>query len=235
MFFLLRCFGSVEPSSGSIHMILWKLLYLQWIHCFWVSLTFFIIRYLVAFGLCSAWFTQPILCWCCYLEIGTNLSIWLKRVVSPQHGDRIQSLTCCVLNKNRMMDNVQKGNSCMQDEYLKHFNRWIWNETCSSYKQSFHPPRPVCLSSCKFSPVYTVSLCGFHKTQDSWLEILVTLSLKLLKIRSTFLAHLITMTGPSRILINSGTIHVPVILQEQAEAMRVFILLKVCKACEWSL
>jgi hypothetical protein len=45
---------------------------------------------------------------------GLALLIWPNRegVFLPEDEDRIQSLKHCFLNKNRMMDNVQKHNSC---------------------------------------------------------------------------------------------------------------------------
>jgi hypothetical protein len=67
----------------------------------------------LADGLCCAWFVYLILCWCIYPEKKElALLIGPTEYVPPEDGDRIQSLKCCVLDKNRTMDNVQKHNSC---------------------------------------------------------------------------------------------------------------------------
>jgi hypothetical protein len=46
------------------------------------------------------------------LEIGTSSIDWaVTKYDPPEEGGRIQPPKCCVLNKNRMMDNVQKHNN----------------------------------------------------------------------------------------------------------------------------
>jgi hypothetical protein len=46
---------------------------------------------------------------------------------SPEDGERIQSSKCCVLNKNRTMDNVQKHNNqiffCCMQHYVASTNK----------------------------------------------------------------------------------------------------------------
>jgi hypothetical protein len=63
-----------------------------------------------------------------HLEIGTSFIDWaqLSRCL-PQDGDRIQSPKHCDLNKNRMMDNLQKHNTCINVSSWTLFNALIDN------------------------------------------------------------------------------------------------------------
>jgi hypothetical protein len=76
-------------------------LYIE-ILCFWaLSISMFFLKHnVLETGFCLHLLVKPI-------PLGPTEEVF------PEDGDRIQSLKYCVLNKNRMMDNVQKHNVCI--------------------------------------------------------------------------------------------------------------------------
>jgi hypothetical protein len=61
--------------------------------------------------LCCVWFIYPVFCWFWCPEIGTSSIDWAQ-LSRPLPEDRDSPSSKTFLNKNRMMDNVQKGNHC---------------------------------------------------------------------------------------------------------------------------
>jgi hypothetical protein len=57
-------------------------------------------------------FIYPNFCLCCCPEIGAGSIDWAQLSRFHLMTDRIQSQKCCVLNKNKVMGNVQKHKNC---------------------------------------------------------------------------------------------------------------------------